>query len=346
MQLFSPLSDELFEPSSVFEQEVLLFCQLWKNGQQQFLFHTSGSTGEPQAVWLNRSAMVASALNTGHWLNLKSGDVALLCLPVKYIAGAMVIVRAIVLNLQICLVDPSVNPLKKLPSISIQIASFVPNQWHEILDSNVELVSFFQYAKGVLIGGASLSAEMQSRSSTFSFPIFQTYGMTETVSHVAFKAPNATFYQTFDFVEMLVDERNCLKIKGSVTNGQWIQTNDIVNQLSESTFELVGRFDRTINSAGRKIHPESLEEFISSHSSKPHLFFLEGLPDSILGQKISLFYSGEWDLSSQHALQESLNAYFESWQLPKQFIQLPTLQFTSTGKIDRLKSVDLYLKST
>jgi O-succinylbenzoic acid--CoA ligase len=345
MQLFSPLSDELFQPSSDFEQEVLDFCQSWKNGQSKFLFHTSGSTGDPQPIWLDRLAMEASALNTGQWLNLNSDDVALLCLPIQSIAGAMVIVRACVLNLQVCLVEPSKNPLIYLPKISIHIASFVPNQWFELIDSGIDLLSYFHEAKGVLLGGASLSKELQARSLAFSFPIFETYGMTETVSHVAFKKIDANVYQCFDFIDIEVDERNCLRIRGAVTLEQWIQTNDVVKLLSDSTFELLGRFDRIVNSAGRKIQPERLEEFIGSQSSKPTLFFIDALTDSILGQKLMLFYTGEWDLFSQNALKEILKDSFETWKLPKQFIHLPTFQFTHTGKIDRLKSVALYLKS-
>ncbi|MEN9959309.1 MAG: o-succinylbenzoate--CoA ligase, partial [Bacteroidota bacterium] len=129
MQLFSPLSDDLFQPSSEYEREVLSFCAAWKSGQSSFLFHTSGSTGIPKPIWLDRRAMETSALATGDWLQLKPQDVALVCLPVNYIAGAMVLVRAMVLDLSVCLVEPSSNPFIGLAPISIQLASFVPNQW-------------------------------------------------------------------------------------------------------------------------------------------------------------------------------------------------------------------------
>jgi O-succinylbenzoic acid--CoA ligase len=345
MQLFSPLSDELFEPTTEFERQVQVFCMAWKSGQSSFLFHTSGSTGAPKPILLERKAMEASALCTGEWLNLKPSDVALVCLPVHYIAGAMVLVRAMVLDLRVCLVEPSVNPLEGLAPVSIQLASFVPNQWHALLESQIDLSNYFQYAKGILLGGAALSEELKMQSLGFSFPIFETYGMTETVSHVAYRSLGESYFKAFDTIQMNVDQRDCLKINGPVTGNEWIQTNDIVRFHGKSRFELLGRYDRVINSAGRKIHPELMERFISSQEFQPSTYFLDAIPDSVLGQQLCLFYTGEWSQIEQENLQRILRNHFDSWELPKQYIQLSIFQFTSSGKIDRLKSVALYLKS-
>jgi len=345
MQVFSPLSDQLFVPSSDFEREVLAFCELWKSGQPSFLFHTSGSTGTPKPIWVSRDAMEASALSTGDWLQLKPNDVVLASLPVQYIAGAMLLVRAMVLDLKVCLVSPSVNPLDGLASISIQLASFVPNQWHAILESGIDLSVFFADSKGILLGGSALSAGLKTRSLAFSFPIYETYGMTETVSHIAYRSLKDPYFKTLGSVEIGVDERACLKIKGLMTDNSWVQTNDIVSIEDDSSFEIKGRFDRVINSAGRKIHPEELEKFISANENQPASFFIEAIPDEVFGQQVTLFYSGDWSVTRQSAMQDILRAQFESWQLPKQYIQLSSFQFTSSGKIDRLKSVALYLKS-
>jgi len=345
MQVFSPLSDDLFEPRSEFERAVLDFCAQWKSGKSSFLFYTSGSTGLPKPIWVDRKSMEASALCTGNWLQLKPNDMALACLPVQYIAGAMVVVRALVLNLQVCLVEPSVNPLINLHPISLQLASFVPNQWHAILKSKIDLSSFFQNAKGILLGGSPLSENLIMASKDFHWPIFETYGMTETVSHVAFKPIGLSYFQTFDGVETSIDDRDCLMIKGAVTEHDWVQTNDIVKVLSPKNFEIIGRFDRVINSAGRKVHPEKLENFISNQVLQPSAFFIDSIPDEIYGQQVTLFYKGIWDNKAEVALSELLRSNFEAWELPKQNIQLPDFQFTSSGKIDRLKSVDLYLKS-
>ncbi|WP_395768271.1 AMP-binding protein [Aquirufa sp.] len=345
MQLFSPLSDVLFEPRSEFEREVLDFCVQWKSGKSSFLFHTSGSTGMPKPIWLDRKAMEVSALCTGNWLQLKPHDVALACLPVQYIAGAMVVVRALVLNLQLCLVEPSGNPLLDLSPVSLHMASFVPNQWHAILNSKIDLTNFFQNVKGILLGGSALSEKIVMASMDFQWPIFETYGMTETVSHVAFRPIGSAYFQTLDGIETGVDDRGCLLIKGAVTEFDWVQTNDIVKALSPNTFEIIGRLDRVINSAGRKVHPEKLEEFISKQDLQPSAFFIDSLPHEVYGQQVALFYQGAWDKKAEVALTKILRSTFESWELPKQFIHLSDFQFTSSGKIDRLKSVDLYLKS-
>ena len=232
MQLFSPLSDDLFEPSSEFEREVLAFCLAWKSGQTSFLFHTSGSTGAPKPIWLDRKAMEASARTTGEWLQLKQQDVALACLPVNYIAGAMVIARALVLDLRVCLVEPSANPLLDLAPISIQLASFVPNQWHAILASGLELPAYFAHSKGILLGGAALSDSLILRSKELPFPIYETYGMTETVSHIAIKRLNgenlSEEFVILDGVDIKLDERSCLAIKAPASNNEWIFTNDVV----------------------------------------------------------------------------------------------------------------------
>jgi O-succinylbenzoic acid--CoA ligase len=345
MLLFSPLSDELPQGSTDFEREALEFCRQWKSGQEQFLFHTSGSTGNPKPIYVQRDAMLASAKATGEWLNLVPNDLALACLPVHYIAGAMVLVRAMVLDLRICLVEPSVNPLRNLSPIAIQLASFVPNQWHDILDSSIDLNSFFSHSKGILLGGAALSESLAERTKVLAYPIFETYGMTETVSHVAYKKPFDINFQVLNGVEFGVDERSCLRLKGAVTNDEWIQTNDIVQLQNDAYFEYLGRFDRVINSAGRKIHPEKLEQFISKHLPVGVDFFIDSLPDVHLGQRACLFYRGEFLEIEQKTLLQALRENFESWELPKQLIQLPSFQFTTTGKIDRLKSVALYLKS-
>jgi O-succinylbenzoic acid--CoA ligase len=146
-------------------------------------------------------------------------------------------------------------------------------------------------------------------------------------------------------VEIGVDERACLKIKGLMTDNSWVQTNDIASIEDDSSFEIKGRFDRVINSAGRKIHPEELEKFISANENQPASFFIEAIPDTVYGQQVTLFYTGDWSLARQSAIHDILRSQFESWQLPKHYIQLSDFQFTSSGKIDRLKSVALYLKS-
>jgi len=346
MQLFSPLSEDYPIPASEFESQVFAFCRLWKSGQSHFEFMTSGSTGTPKPIVIRREAMIASAQLTGNWLHLAPNDVALLCLPIHYIAGAMVLVRALVLDLRVCIVEPNVNPLQGLAPISIQLASFVPNQWYTLLKEGVDLSTYFADAKGVLLGGASLSPWMIQASKAMPFPLFLTYGMTETVSHVAFQSISPVDKQHFTLfpeVDFEVSESGCGRFRGQMTDNSWVQTNDLVEKISSNEFRLLGRIDRVINSAGRKIHAERVEE--SLHTFFPErAFFVAALPDDSFGQKATLFMEGLDEINENILNLDALPA-LASWEIPKGIVYLPKFETTHSGKMDRLKSVALYLNS-
>lgn len=343
MILFSPLAPDYPTPASDFERQVFDFCQRWKDGLTHFEFMTSGSTGSPKPILIPREAMIASARLTGAWLQLNPQDVALLCLPVHYIAGAMVLVRALELDLSLVLVEPSVNPLQGIPPLSIQLASFVPNQWHAMLKDKLDLAAFFSNAKGVLLGGSGLSPSLVAKSTEFKFPVYLTYGMTETVSHVACQqlSPNFNaYYSWLPGVEHQVGENGCVSIKSDATSQQWIQTNDIIEQIDNSHFSLLGRVDRVINSAGRKIQAEKVEKALG-YILPDRSFFVGCLPDDALGQKAVLFMEGLTVIDEQSLRVPSL----ESWEIPKEVIYLSKFETTSSGKMDRLKSVALYLNA-
>lgn len=343
MLLFSPLASDYPVPTSEFERQVFDFCKKWKDGQSHFEFLTSGSTGQPKPILISRQAMISSAKMTGEWLDLKPDDRALLCLPVNYIAGVMVLVRAFVLNLQVAVVEPSVNPLKDLSPISIQMASFVPNQWYTMLKEGVDLTSFFSNSKGVLLGGAGLSPQLIDQTSAMQFPVYLTYGMTETVSHMAFQSLSLKYSDSFELFPSIgfeVGENACARFKADVTDNQWIQTNDRVERISLNQFKLIGRADRVINSAGRKIQAEKVERELFGLIPN-RMFFLGSLPDESLGQKAVLFVEGLAKIDERVLQSTSL----ESWEMPKQVVYLSKFETTASGKMDRLKSVALYLNS-
>jgi O-succinylbenzoic acid--CoA ligase len=346
MQLFSPLSEDYPIPASEFESQVFAFCRLWKSGQSHFEFMTSGSTGTPKPILMRREAMIASAHLTGNWLHLAPNDVALLCLPIHYIAGAMVLVRALVLDLRVCIVDPNVNPLQGLEPISIQLASFVPNQWYTLLKSDVDFAAYFAHVKGVLLGGASLSPWIIQASQTMSFPIFLTYGMTETVSHVAYQTISPVFKEHFTLfpeVDFQISETGCGRFKGQMTDNEWVQTNDLVEQIGTHEFRLLGRIDRVINSAGRKIHAERVEESLVTFFPE-RSFFVGAVPDDSFGQKAILFIEGLEEIS-ENILNPDFLPALAAWEIPKSVVYLPKFETTPSGKMDRLKSVALYLNS-
>ncbi len=343
---FSPHTFEFPEPVSDFERQVIDFCQKWQAGKSEFEFFTSGSTGTPKSILISRESMIASAELTGNWLKLVPNDVALLSLPVQYIAGAMVLVRAFVLKLQLVVVDPSRNPLKNLRPVSIHLASFVPNQWHGIIEDKVDLPAYFSDARGVLLGGAGLSPWLISQTTPFKFPVYLTYGMTETVSHVAFQeiCPElSTNFQLLQSVEFELAKDKCARFKAAMTANQWIKTNDLVERIDSKHFKLLGRLDRVINSAGRKIHAEQVEIEVGKLVSDCN-FFIAGLPDDALGQKAVLFLEGSEPINLDE-IRHKLAAKLRSWEIPKEVICLAKFETTVSGKLDRLKSVDLYLNA-
>jgi O-succinylbenzoic acid--CoA ligase len=337
MRILPSLLSELPLAESEFEQQVVKFCQLWRSGAKSFLFHSSGSTGNPKPIYLSREQLYSSAKMTGEWLDLQKGDVALLSLSPSYIAGAMVLVRALVHDLSVILVEPCQNPLVQIPPISIHLASFVPTQWSTILDSDVDLNVYFKEAKGVLLGGATVPDSLRK---DFGFPVYETYGMTETVSHIAFRTWNQLEFQTLAGVQIAQSDENCLLICAPMTDNSWIETRDVVEIVEPGRFKLMGRLDRIINSGGLKIQPEKIEEVYRSLINVP--LFVAGVPDEFWGQKVVLFVEAtQMSACDEKVIQERLNTY----EVPKQVVCLPSFIKTTSAKIDTLKTVALYLNT-
>ena len=318
-----------------FERQVFAFCQAWRDGQTEFTFHTSGSTGVPKSIVISRERLYLSAKMTGDWLKLEKGDVALLSLPPTYIAGAMVLVRVLVHDLALILVAPCQNPLSQIPPTPIHLASFVPTQWATMLSSGIELKAYFQDAKGVLLGGASVPESLRKE---VGFPVYETYGMTETVSHIAYRTWNQYYFQPLPGVQIAQNDEDCLLICAPVTENKWIETRDVVDILESGGFTLKGRLDRVINSGGIKLQPEKIEAVYRSLTSLP--LFVVGIPDAFWGQKLVLFVESSAPVSFDEP--KELLATFE---IPKEIICLPSFINTTSAKIDTAKTVALYLNS-
>ena len=351
MLVFNPHNANYPEPVNSFQEEVFDFCRQWKLGKNEFLFHTSGSTGKPKPIYLSRLSMIESANMTMDWLHLQEGDNVLLCLPIEYIAGAMMLVRALVLKLNIVLVEPSQNPLEEITKpINIHLASFVTTQWSTILQSNPNLFTFFSEVKGILIGGSELTSSVELLTKEIQLPIFQTYGMTETSSHIAFRQISSedAIYQCLKDVQIKLNDQDCLCIHSPSTLNQWIETNDVAELIHVNQFSILGRNDFAINSGGRKIHPEIIEKcchsFFAQHSITCKTFAY-GLDDDFYGQKLVLFIETIDELNIQIQLIDYLKLNLESWEVPKQFIVLPEFLYTKTGKIDRPNTLTLYLNN-
>ena len=358
------------------------FLTAWRNGQTEFVLHTSGSTGPPKPITLTRAQMQASAILTGQTFGLTPGDRALVCLNTAYVAGTMMLVRGEVLGLELIIVEPVSNPLAGFSADEhIDFAAFVPLQLQTILadvDPATGLpakLPVLNRMKAILVGGAATSPALEQALRVISAPVFATYGMTETVSHIAVRrlnGPDAVDYFTaLAGVELGQDERGCLTIRAAATNFGLVQTNDVVEFLDSIThlpgetppnettrkFRLLGRADSVINSGGVKIQPEAVERVILQTlaglgiSPVPRLF-VAGLPDERLGERVTMFIeqlpvNNEQSVTTATNLEALLTADWSllidrvgQYAVPKDVIFVPRFIETPTGKIDRKATLE------
>lgn len=326
------------------------FIDAWQSGQERFTLHTSGSTGTPKPIELTRSQMRASAHLTGQTLGLQPGDAALVCLNTRYIAGIMMLVRGLELGLPMTIVEPVSNPLAlaETEGKSFAFTALVPLQLQTILTETPEKKAILDGMKAILVGGAATSPALEALIQSITAPVYATYGMTETVSHIALRrlnGPDASdVFTALTGVDLGTDERDCLHITSAATNFERIQTNDVVDLIDPTHFRLLGRADSVINSGGVKVQPEAIERLIQATLAGAGLsprLFIAGLPDDRLGQRVVLVLENcsltdaQWT-TSQQVVRDTLGAY----SVPKAWHTVDAFSETATGKIDRRATVD------
>lgn len=332
--------------TSAYEQKVIDFCQKWLGGQAEFTIKTSGSTGEPKPITLSRRQMIASAILTGRTFGLKRGDRALVCLNVDYIAGMMMLVRGMELELKLTIVEPSGNPFIHIQNQPFDFLALVPLQLQNLLNiqQNLEMLN---QAKAIIVGGAAVNEALEIQIQEIKSPVYGTYGMTETVSHIAIKRLNGIHksqnFQVLAGVKIGIDDRKCLNITAEASNNELVQTNDIVEMINPTEFKLLGRFDNIINSGGVKIQLEKIEHLLANQIKilNPLRFFAYGLPDDTLGQKLVLCIEGE-EVSTETRMKflANIQAVLPKYEIPKEIYFVPQFIETPTGKVDKKKTVE------
>ena len=333
---FKSLEINDFDPKTTFEENVLAFIKEWLSNSKRVVVQTSGSTGNPKIFEVEKSKMLNSAKMTCDFLGLKEGNSSLLCLPTEYISGKMMVVRSIERKLKLFVEAPSVNPLKHLKE-PVDFCAMTTLQVENSLDE-IHLV------KNLIIGGAAVSENLKLKifqkfstgNQTFATRIFETYGMSETLSHIALKQIYPTsdkFFTCLENIEITTDDRSCLKIFAPGLNAAILQTNDIVELKGKNQFRFLGRADNIINSGGAKIFPEELEAVAKKHVPNELVFL--GLPDDILGQKLILVIEGAENESLKRIIQNL--EFKKSFHKPKEIIFVDEIPRTSNGKIDRRK---------
>ncbi|WP_333696177.1 AMP-binding protein [Flavobacterium sp.] len=311
-----------------FEKPVGDFLLDWFDDKPYLEINTSGSTGIPKLIRVSKQAMVESALATGNFFDLKPGDKVLHCLPVRYVAGKMMFIRGFILGLEIDFVAPSSHPLDRIEH-DYDFTALVPMQAQYSLD-------LLHRVRKIIIGGAKITKPLEEKLVQIKSEIYETYGMTETITHIAAKRVGESAFTVFPHVMLSQDEHNCLLIKAPFISDAIIETNDIVEMVSENQFIWLGRFDNVINSGGIKLIPEQIEEKLAKKI--PRRYFVTGRPDPVLGEKLVLIVEGE-----TMELDKDLFECLDKYEKPKEIHFVKHFEETPTGKIVRKDTLGKFM---
>lgn len=299
---------------------------------------TSGSTGVAKNIKIRKEHMINSALATGKFFELPPGSTALMCLPANYIAGKMMLVRAMVLGWELDLVPPTSNPLDQVFK-TYDFCAMTPFQ----LDNSLGRLHII---KKLIVGGGAVSSHLQKRVQGLNTKVYETFGMTETVSHIAAKRLNPEKkknkplpFKVLPDIHISTDERGCLVIKAHKIAADTIVTNDIVEILTYKKFLWKGRFDNVINSGGIKLFPEQIEWKLNKVIFRR--FFVTGLPDDSLGEKLVLFVEADFSEELLEELEAEIKALksLEKYERPKKIYLVQKFEETPNGKIHRENTV-------
>lgn len=334
-----------FTPGTSFENDVLTFAHQWLKGDSSFIFQTSGSTGKPKVLEITRKQILASIENTANALDLSSGDKALLCIPAANTGGKMMVARCLQLGMSLEAVEPDANPFKNFLNTPDFVA-LVPLQLAQII-KNPNLHPLLNKVKKVIVGGAAVSPDLRKEIQQFQPAIYATYGMTETVSHIALQrlnGPNQSdLFEILSNITVSLTENGCLKIKGPVTNNKWVSTNDQVEIIQQRYIRWNGRMDNIINSGGVKIQPEIVEEQVAEaiNNMTNQAFFVTGLPDPKLGEKVVLIFEGAQPPAGiLSKLQKAIEENVHGFQKPREIVFLQKFNYTAAGKLDRKNTIN------
>ncbi len=307
-----------------------LFIREWINDKDYIKVKTSGSTGNPKTIKIHKNAFVFSALNTGKYLKLNPKDKALLCLPGSYIAGKMMIVRTFVLGLNLFWQRPSSTPELNR---KIDFAAMTPMQLQGILTTNKSTINNIDK---LIIGGAPVNSYILDNISILKTKIYETYGMTETVSHIAIKSINGNkkseYFSVLPDIKIGIDKRKCLTITSDKLHVNKLASNDLVEIISNNKFKWLGRFDNVINSGGIKLVPEQIEAKLKK--SIKNDFYIFGIQDPLLTNVPALVIEGK---------PEKFNLDFtkvlDKFEIPKKIYFLKKFIRTDSGKIKRKETL-------
>lgn len=323
------------------------FITQWHDASEHITVHTSGSTGKPKSMLVEKRRMLASARITCDFLGLKPGNTALLCMPLDYIAGKMVVVRSIERGLELIDVVPSNHPLAEIDR-HIDFAAMVPSQVYGSLQVPVERERLMDI-KHLIIGGGAIPAQVENELRNFPNAVWSTYGMTETLSHIALRrisGPEASMWYTpFDTVKLSLADADSdtvgqLVIEARQVCEEELITNDIVeiNHIDGTTqFRVIGRIDNVVCSGGVKLHIEEIEQQLQNHIGFPYCVTKRA--DVKFGE-VAVLLIERGHSTPEQAMQLCRNV-LQPFSVPKAVLTVDTIPLTGTGKTDRATAMDL-----
>lgn len=319
--------------------DIQLFLINWFDDSLHIDVNTSGSTGAPKAIQLLKFNMRTSASITNNYFNLNKNKTAALCLPAKYIAGKMMIVRALEANMDIIMEEPSSSPLQLL-DMPIDFIALTPLQVDNVLIDKPEKLNLINT---IIIGGGVVSNLLLNKLQSINSFCYQTYGMTETITHIALQQINginqSDYFKVLDGFEISADSRGCLCISAPHIHEQYVVTNDLVEIIDTRSFRWLGRYDNVINSGGVKLHPEIIESKIHSLIDNP--FFITGFPDKRLGERVTLCIESDPEIQIDLAdLLNQIKSRLSKFEIPRSILFFDCFMYTETGKIRRRATLE------
>ncbi|WP_457611043.1 AMP-binding protein [Lutibacter sp.] len=372
---FSSIEELINFSKKTLDIEVAIFLRQWFNDSLFIEVKTSGSTGKPKVVKLQKTHMENSAKATGEYFKLPKATSVLLCMSPNYIAGKMMLVRALTLGWHLDIVKPTSKPLKNTNK-QYDFSAMVPMQLHNSLNELYQI-------KKLIVGGGVVPDELLDKIQNVDTAVFATYGMTETITHIAVKKINKfknviisgtkqfainkkitsvnpllrndvissetkqSHYKVLPKISISIDKRGCLVIDAPNISNEKVITNDLVTLISEKEFKWLGRFDTIINSGGVKLIPEQIEEKISKIVSQR--FFVAGIKDEVLGEKLILIIEKlvtEQSQSEKMILNSLKNLQsLAKYEIPKEIYFLKEFIETETKKINRKETLKM-IKNT
>jgi len=315
-------------------QELEAFLTEWNNSSLSIRQFTSGSTGKPKEIQISKNKMKESAKMTIDFFQLEEHRRFLLCISPKYIGGKMLIIRALETNGALIVAPVSANPLMDLNQ-EVDFSAFTPYQLERILKENPEQLNLL---KNVIVGGAPVSTELEKSLAFYPGNFYSTFGMTETVSHIALRKLNGTNepYTTIGDSTISLSPQQTLVIHSKRLELDHLVTNDSVEILNNKKFYWLGRSDFAINSGGIKLHPEHIEKQIITSFPGAQVI-ISSLPHTELGEQLIAITTSP----TLYENYKQLDIFLEKYERPKQWFLLDSFIYTPSGKIDRIKTRNL-----